>query len=130
MPASFYKLAVPSLTTLSARASEERRLSFIEMSQMYNINDKGSLHVDEVRETIKQEIRRELKIKEGAENLRKVSTDKRTLAQCQQAIKLSTAKLEELHDHLQDLNAHISEEIIIGEKRVKLSSVFVRTVGR
>lgn len=79
---------------------------------MSNISDEN-VHVDTLRETIKQEIRRELKIKEGAENLRKVTTDKRTIAQCQQAIKLSSQKLDELHDHLQDLNAHISEEIVM-----------------
>ena len=76
-------------------------------------NHDENVHVDTLRETIKLEIRRELKIKEGAENLRKVSTDKRTLAQCQQAIKESSQKLNELHDHLQDLNAHISEEIVM-----------------
>lgn len=79
---------------------------------MSNISDEN-VHVDTLRETIKQEIRRELKIKEGAENLRKVTTDKRTIAQCQQAIKMSSQKLDELHDHLQDLNAHISEEIVM-----------------
>lgn len=80
---------------------------------MSNLNDEESnLHVDALRDSIKLEIRRELKIKEGAENLRKVSTDKRTIAQCQQAIKLSSQKLSDLHDHLQDLNAHISEEIV------------------
>lgn len=79
---------------------------------MSTINDEN-VHVDTLRDTIKLEIRRELKIKEGAENLRKVSTDKRTLAQCQQAIKQSSHKLTELHDHLQDLNAHISEEIVM-----------------
>lgn len=82
------------------------------MSQ--DVADESSrLHVEQLRDSIKQEIRRELKIKEGAENLRKVSTDKRTIAQCQQAIKLSSQKLNDLHDHLQDLNAHISEEIVM-----------------
>lgn len=76
-------------------------------------DESSRLHVEQLRDSIKLEIRRELKIKEGAENLRKVSTDKRTLAQCQQAIKLSSQKLNELHDHLQDLNAHISEEIVM-----------------
>lgn len=100
-----------STSTKDLTASQRRRLSS-DMSSNSS-NEKTSLHVEQLRESIKQEIRRELKIKEGAENLRKVSTDKRTLAQCQQAIKQSTMKLDELHDHLQDLNAHISEEIII-----------------
>ena len=84
------------------------------MSQTQEQSDENSsLHVEQLRDSIKLEIRRELKIKEGAENLRKVSTDKRTLAQCQQSIKMSSQKLNDLHDHLQDLNAHISEEIIM-----------------
>nr|XP_047133739.1 serine/threonine-protein kinase N2-like isoform X2 [Hydra vulgaris] len=77
-----------------------------------NRSEKGNLHVEQLKESIKLEIRRELKIKEGAENLRKVSTDKKTLAQCQQAIKMSSQKLSELHEHLQDLNAQISEDVI------------------
>lgn len=84
------------------------------MSLTENNKETGNLHVEQLKESIKLEIKRELKIKEGAENLRKVSTDKRTLAQCQQAIKQSSNKLHELHEHLQDLNAHISEEIVIG----------------
>lgn len=70
------------------------------------------MHVEQVKESLKLEIRRELKIKEGAENLRKVSTDKKTLAQCNQAIKQSNARLEQLHHELQELNAHLSEEIL------------------
>ena len=84
---------------------------------MSNTNriEKGNFHVEQLKESIKLEIRRELKIKEGAENLRKVSTDKKTLAQCQQAIKMSSQKLSELHEHLQDLNAQISEDVVYGK---------------
>ncbi|XP_043941567.1 serine/threonine-protein kinase N2 [Protopterus annectens] len=56
---------------------------------------------------IKREIRKELKIKEGAENLRKVTTDKKNLAYVENMLKKSNKKLEELHQELQDLNAHI-----------------------
>ncbi|KAH0618437.1 hypothetical protein JD844_017638 [Phrynosoma platyrhinos] len=63
--------------------------------------------LDEVKDQIKREIRKELKIKEGAENLRKVTTDKKNLAYVDNILKKSNKKLEELHHKLQDLNAHI-----------------------
>jgi len=86
---------------------------------MSRINSEHSvqMHVEELRESLKVEIRRELKIKEGAENLRKVSTDKKTLAQCNQAIKQSNFKLEQLRHELQEVNARLSDEILtIGSK--------------
>ena len=55
----------------------------------------------------KREIRKELKIKEGAENLRKVTTDKKSLAYVDNILKKSNKKLEELHHKLQELNAQI-----------------------
>uniref|UniRef100_A0AAR2LUE7 protein kinase C n=1 Tax=Pygocentrus nattereri TaxID=42514 RepID=A0AAR2LUE7_PYGNA len=63
--------------------------------------------LDEIREQIKREIRKELKIKEGAENLRKVTTDKKRLASVDNMLKKSNKKVEELHQELQELNAHI-----------------------
>ncbi|KAG7321555.1 hypothetical protein KOW79_014413 [Hemibagrus wyckioides] len=63
--------------------------------------------LDEIREQIKREIRKELKIKEGAENLRRVTTDKKRLAYVDTMLKKSNKKVEELHQDLQELNAHI-----------------------
>ncbi|KAK3531448.1 hypothetical protein QTP70_020526 [Hemibagrus guttatus] len=63
--------------------------------------------LDEIREQIKREIRKELKIKEGAENLRRVTTDKKRLAYVDTMLKMSNKKVEELHQDLQELNAHI-----------------------
>ncbi len=70
------------------------------------------MHVEQLKDSLRLEIRRELKIKEGAENLRKVSTDKKTLAQCNQAIKQSNIRLDHLHQELQEVNAHLSEDIL------------------
>nr|XP_033771125.1 serine/threonine-protein kinase N2 isoform X1 [Geotrypetes seraphini]XP_033771126.1 serine/threonine-protein kinase N2 isoform X1 [Geotrypetes seraphini] len=64
-------------------------------------------NLDDIKDQIKREIRKELKIKEGAENLRKVTTDKKNLAYVDDILKKSNKKLEELHHKLQDLNAHI-----------------------
>ncbi|XP_052455377.1 serine/threonine-protein kinase N2-like isoform X2 [Carassius gibelio] len=63
--------------------------------------------LDEIKDQIKREIRKELKIKEGAENLRKVTTDKKSLAYVDNMLKKSNKKVEELHQDLQELNAHI-----------------------
>ncbi|KAL4608328.1 serine/threonine-protein kinase N2 isoform X1 [Arapaima gigas] len=63
--------------------------------------------LDEIKDQIRREIRKELKIKEGAENLRKVTTDKKSLAYVDHMLKKSNKKVEELHQELQELNAHI-----------------------
>lgn len=63
--------------------------------------------LDEEKEKIKREIRKELKIKEGAENLRKATTDRKNLSNVENLLKSSNRKLETLHHQLQDLNAHI-----------------------
>ncbi len=63
--------------------------------------------LEEVREGLKREIRKELKIKEGAENLRKVTTDKKSLDNVNKMVKQANSKLEELHQELQELNAHL-----------------------
>uniref|UniRef100_A0A674F4U0 protein kinase C n=1 Tax=Salmo trutta TaxID=8032 RepID=A0A674F4U0_SALTR len=61
--------------------------------------------LDEQREKIRREIRKELKIKEGADNLRRATTDKRNLLyKCHL---FSNRKLEDLHAQLQELDAHI-----------------------
>ncbi|KAJ3595005.1 hypothetical protein NHX12_004310 [Muraenolepis orangiensis] len=63
--------------------------------------------LDEIKDQIRREIRKELKIKEGAENLRKVTTDKKSLAYVDNMLKKSNKKVEELHQELEELNAHI-----------------------
>ncbi|XP_034567840.1 serine/threonine-protein kinase N1-like isoform X2 [Notolabrus celidotus] len=65
------------------------------------------LRLDEERERIRREIRKELKIKEGAENLRKATTDKKNAQQVDSQIRSSKRKLEYLHTQLQELDAHI-----------------------
>ncbi|KAM9844157.1 serine/threonine-protein kinase N1b isoform 2-T2 [Aulostomus maculatus] len=63
--------------------------------------------LDEHRERIRREIRKELKIKEGAENLRRATTDKRNAQQVDSQLRCSKRKLESLHAQLQELDAHI-----------------------
>ncbi|XP_076866292.1 serine/threonine-protein kinase N1b isoform X2 [Brachyhypopomus gauderio] len=59
------------------------------------------------RERIRREIRRELKIKEGAENLRRATTAKRSAHQVENQLRSSTRRLDGLHAQLQELDAHI-----------------------
>ena len=66
--------------------------------------------LDQMKEHIKAEIRKQLKIKEGAENLKKVSTDKKSLAKCNHILKESSAKLQDLHQELQDLYARFMDD--------------------
>ncbi|KAK1885823.1 Serine/threonine-protein kinase N2 [Dissostichus eleginoides] len=63
--------------------------------------------LDEQRERIRREIRKELKIKEGAENLRRATTDKRNAQQVDSQLRSSNRKLDNLHDQLQELDAYI-----------------------
>lgn len=71
--------------------------------------------LEDSREQLKREIQRELKIKEGAENLRKVSTDKKHQSHVESQLKSSNRRLQELHRQLQDLNGRI----VIMEKDAK-----------
>ncbi|TFJ98276.1 zinc finger protein RFP-like [Platysternon megacephalum] len=63
--------------------------------------------LDEEKDRIRREIRKELKIKEGAENLRRATTDRRNLASVESLLRGSDRKLRQLHCRLQHLDAHI-----------------------
>eukprot|EP00118_Oscarella_pearsei_P006029 m.27564 g.27564 ORF g.27564 m.27564 type:complete len:1054 (+) comp30158_c0_seq1:213-3374(+) len=65
--------------------------------------------LESIRESMKAEIRRELKIKEGAENMAKVATDKKQKAELSTILKASNAKLSELRNHLNEVNAQVSD---------------------
>uniref|UniRef100_A0A674MYQ9 protein kinase C n=1 Tax=Takifugu rubripes TaxID=31033 RepID=A0A674MYQ9_TAKRU len=75
------------------------------LDQNSDFSDSGVQQLlDEQREKIRREIRKELKIKEGAENLRRATTDKRNV---DSQLRSSNRRLENLHDQLQELDAHI-----------------------
>ncbi|GAB1606854.1 serine/threonine-protein kinase N2 isoform X1 [Argonauta hians] len=63
-------------------------------------------HLDQACEHLKKEIRREMRIKEGAERLKEVSTDKKSLSNINSLVKKANAKLAELREELQELNAY------------------------
>ncbi|KAM4872961.1 serine/threonine-protein kinase N2 isoform 1-T1 [Thomomys bottae] len=96
---------------LTELQGDSRSLSFSEnVSAVQKLDFSDTMvqqKLDDIKDRIKREIRKELKIKEGAENLRKVTTDKKNLAYVDNILKKSNKKLEELHHKLQELNAHI-----------------------
>ena len=63
--------------------------------------------LEELREYIRREIKKELKIKEGAENLRKVAKDKKSVSDVNVIVKKSNSKLTELQQELQELESQI-----------------------
>ncbi|XP_061567063.1 serine/threonine-protein kinase N1b isoform X2 [Cololabis saira] len=83
--------------------------------------------LDEHRERIRREIRKELKIKEGAENLRRATTDKRNAQQVDSQLRSSKRKLESLQAQLQELDAHI---VVKGPDENEDSSKSPGSVGR
>ncbi|XP_045348207.1 serine/threonine-protein kinase N1 isoform X2 [Leopardus geoffroyi] len=60
------------------------------------------------RERLRKEIRKELKLKEGAENLRRATTDLgRSLGPVELLLRGSSRRLDLLHQQLQELHAHV-----------------------
>ncbi|XP_045323557.1 serine/threonine-protein kinase N3 isoform X9 [Leopardus geoffroyi] len=62
---------------------------------------------EDEKEMIRRAIQKELKIKEGVENLRRVATDRRHLGHVQQLLRASNRRLEQLHGELRALHARI-----------------------
>lgn len=60
-----------------------------------------------LKELVRREIRKELKIKEGAEKLREVATDRRSLADVAGIVKKANLKLKELNAELQELDEQL-----------------------
>uniref|UniRef100_A0A8C9R900 protein kinase C n=1 Tax=Scleropages formosus TaxID=113540 RepID=A0A8C9R900_SCLFO len=97
--------------TISHMISDPGGLSVLEQLGLDQGSDLADSSVqqrlDERREHIRREIRKELKIKEGAENLRRATTDRRCALQVDGQLRTSTRRLDSLHAQLQELDAHI-----------------------
>ncbi|KAM9306838.1 serine/threonine-protein kinase N2 [Pholidichthys leucotaenia] len=61
--------------------------------------------LEDTRTLVRQEIQRELKIKEAAERMRRAVTSRKSAADVEGQLKASNRKLEKLHWQLQELNA-------------------------
>ncbi|XP_030387934.1 serine/threonine-protein kinase N isoform X2 [Scaptodrosophila lebanonensis] len=83
-----------------------------ELSHKYGFTDNlpescMPIRLEEIKEAIRREIRKELKIKEGAEKLREVAKDRRSLSDVAVLVKKSNSKLAELKSELQELESQI-----------------------
>uniref|UniRef100_G3UKN4 protein kinase C n=1 Tax=Loxodonta africana TaxID=9785 RepID=G3UKN4_LOXAF len=67
----------------------------------------GQRPPEDEKELIRRAIQKELKIKEGVENLRRVVTDRRHLGHVQQLLRSCNRRLEQLHGELRELHARI-----------------------
>uniref|UniRef100_UPI0037E87A1A serine/threonine-protein kinase N2 n=1 Tax=Semicossyphus pulcher TaxID=241346 RepID=UPI0037E87A1A len=69
------------------------------------LDPKFQQRLEDARTLLRQEIQRELKIKEAAERLRRAVTNRKSAANVEGQLKASSRKLEKLHWELQELNA-------------------------
>nr|UTK45858.1 serine/threonine-protein kinase N2-like protein [Crepidula fornicata] len=88
------------------------RNSYHDVGQRFGLDPELSeadvqIQLEELKEVLRKEIRKEMKIKEGAEKLREVSTDKKSLSNVSSIVKKANTKLQHLHQELQDLNAYL-----------------------
>lgn len=67
------------------------------------------LDLETSKETIRLEIRKELKIKEGAEKLMKAAVDRKSKAYVVTILKNCNEKLENLHEELSALLAQVPD---------------------
>lgn len=105
-----------------------------ELSHKYGFTDnlpESALpnRLEEIKEAIRREIRKELKIKEGAEKLREVATDRRSLSDVASIVKKSNSKLAELKSELHELESQIlltqgNTVSNNGQGKFDLSSIF------
>ncbi|KAL0105508.1 hypothetical protein PUN28_016878 [Cardiocondyla obscurior] len=92
-------------------AGDIRHPVLYELSSKYGVagSDQVPLpaRLDVLREHIRREIRKELKIKAGAEKLREVATDRKALSDVATIVKKANSKLNELQAELQQLESQI-----------------------
>uniref|UniRef100_A0A7N9AQL8 protein kinase C n=1 Tax=Mastacembelus armatus TaxID=205130 RepID=A0A7N9AQL8_9TELE len=69
------------------------------------LGSKFQQRLEDARALLRQEIQRELKIKEAAERLRRAVTNRKSAADVEGQLKASSRKLDKLHMELQELNA-------------------------
>lgn len=69
------------------------------------LDPKFQQRLEDARTVLRQEIQRELKIKEAAERMRRAVTNRKSAADVEGQLKASSRKLEKLHWELQELNA-------------------------
>lgn len=79
-----------------------------ELPPDYNMTMVNKLEL--LKQFLKEQIRKEFKIKEGAENLRRASNDRKSLANVDKLVKQSNHKLGELQQDLAQVDRFIVEQ--------------------
>uniref|UniRef100_A0A8C3EQP4 protein kinase C n=1 Tax=Corvus moneduloides TaxID=1196302 RepID=A0A8C3EQP4_CORMO len=93
---------------LTSEFLSEMKDSLLQLGNGVNLMDPSfQQKLEGEKELLRRAIQKELKIKEGAENLRKATTDRKNLVHIEHVLKSSNRKLEQLHWELQELNARI-----------------------
>uniref|UniRef100_A0A1A9VH00 REM-1 domain-containing protein n=1 Tax=Glossina austeni TaxID=7395 RepID=A0A1A9VH00_GLOAU len=109
-----------------------------ELSHKYGFTDnlpESALpdRLEEIKEAIRREIRKELKIKEGAEKLREVAKDRRSLNDVATIVKKSNSKIAELKSELQELESQIlltqGNTAVTNNGRARLRAEQSRSLG-
>lgn len=99
------------LTMLCSLQSEPRSWSLLEQLGLAGADlaaPSVQQQLELERERLRREIRKELKLKEGAENLRRATTDLgRSLGPVELLLRGSSRRLDLLHQQLQELHAHV-----------------------
>ncbi|KAI4471256.1 serine/threonine-protein kinase [Holotrichia oblita] len=96
--------------TLSGCDDYIRHPVLYELSHKYGLDTENlpdSMKLEALKEIIKREIRKELKIKEGAEKLREVSTDRKSVSNVNAIVKSANLKLADLKNELSELESQI-----------------------
>lgn len=75
-----------------------------------NVEIPNELDLETLKETFRLEIRKELKIKEGAEKLQKASFDRKSKAYVATILKNCNEKLDQLHSELSALQAQVPDD--------------------
>ena len=70
-------------------------------------NDVIQQRLMEIQEQLRKKILTEMRLKEGAENLRKARKDKKSIADVNSLVKQANAKLEDLNQQLQEVNTYL-----------------------
>ena len=99
-----------NIVHISCSQGQHGQRNMLEINQRFGMEpdistEEVQTKLKDLQEQLKKDIRREMKIKEGAENLRVASKkDKKSLAEVNSIVKQANLKLERMNQELQEVN--------------------------